>query len=59
MQINRFYEIINRNVKLEKVKKSNHPHWYDKKAINLKNKINRMHKNYKMKNNPNADKIYD
>lgn len=43
-------EIIDEHVKIDEMKESNNPFWYDKKAINLKNRINRMHKKMKVKN---------
>lgn len=39
--------IINNHVQIKEQKKSNHPLWYDKLAINLKNRINRLHKKMK------------
>lgn len=54
-KIDKFYSIINKiineNVHKKKMKISNHPCWYDRVAINLKNRINRMHKKYKKSNN--------
>lgn len=47
-KVDKFYAIINKiienNVQKKELKKSNHPIWFDSKAINLKNRINRMHK---------------
>lgn len=61
-KVNHFYSAINRiinaNVRRKVIKKCNHPCWYDKIAINLKNRINRMHKKYKKFSNDDMHSEY-
>lgn len=61
-KVNKFYDIINtiisKQVKLKEVKKSSHPLWYDEIAINLKNRINRLHKKMKDSDTLNIQNRY-
>lgn len=49
-KVKEFYEILNKiineNVKRKEMKKTRHPLWYDKSAINMTNRLNRMNKKF-------------
>lgn len=55
-QVEKFYDlvnnVINNHVPLRESKVSNHPCWYDATAIQMKNKVTRLHKNFKRFNSP-------
>lgn len=57
-----FYSIINKiiekHVEIKEVKRMNNPVWFDKVAINMKNRINRLHKKMKLPHNHNIKETY-
>lgn len=57
-----FYDVVNsiiqKHIERKYKRESSHPCWYDKAAINLKNRVNRMHKKAKKHNSPSLRLSY-